>query len=298
MFVYASKLILCVLPFLFVFAPDNAAIRYNGAEFPRGAMLNRFARVDEAGAYVKADDAAPHPFTMIGQRLFSGRVAVAQAALAFRRELFARTRAYSDAKATCAPGGGAGPPLSALPQLAHLYAEAEATGARLEAFTRACERALAECLRAHALPPVALQEAIACAKVRAVEESIALCHRLKQEVGSYALMHGTGFEQLDFLQCTKFAEGDSRILMQKMARDRMRAYTTQGRGAEAGGAGETRRCAALAEAVARAAAESGLGDARAAQQAGWDANWVDVYSLAEATMDRVMADFMAGQEEE
>ena len=276
---------------------DNAAIQYDNAEFPRDALLNRFAQIDDDGNYVKADDAAPHPFTMIGQRLFSGRVAVAQAALAFRRELFARTQAYSDAKKTCAPDGTEGPPLSALPQLTHLYAEAEATGAELEAFTRACEARLSECLRAHALPPPELQAAIACAKVRAVEESIALCHRLKQEVGSYALMHGTGFEQLDFLQCTKFAEGDSRILMQKMARDRMRAYAKQTAGAEAGGAEETQRCAALAEAVARDAKASGLGDARAAQQAGWDANWVDVYGLAEATMDRVMGDFMAGEEQ-
>lgn len=29
-----------------------------------------------------------------------------------------------------------------------------------------------------------------------------------------------GFEMTDFLQACKFAEGDSRILMQKMARDR------------------------------------------------------------------------------
>lgn len=37
---------------------------------------------------------------------------------------------------------------------------------------------------------------------------------LMQEVGSFALMAGTGFERTDYLQCCKFAEGDSRILMQ------------------------------------------------------------------------------------
>lgn len=46
------------------------------------------------------------------------------------------------------------------------------------------------------------------AKVKAVEESIEMCHRLQNEVGSYALMGGTGFEQKDFLTCCKFAEGD------------------------------------------------------------------------------------------
>jgi len=29
---------------------------------------------------------------------------------------------------------------------------------------------------------------------------------------------------LDFLQCCKFAEGDSRILMQKMTRDALKAH--------------------------------------------------------------------------
>ena len=56
-----------------------------------------------------------------------------------------------------------------------------------------------------------------------METSIDLCWRLKQEVGSYALMGSSGFKHLDFLNCCKFAEGDSRILMQKMARDRLRA---------------------------------------------------------------------------
>ncbi|CAE7373404.1 unnamed protein product [Symbiodinium sp. CCMP2592] len=60
-----------------------------------------------------------------------------------------------------------------------------------------------------------------------------------QELGSYALMGaglgGTGFEKLDYLQCCKFAEGDSRILMQKLTRDRLQAFakSPSGKGKEA-----------------------------------------------------------------
>ena len=39
-----------------------------------------------------------------------------------------------------------------------------------------------------------------CLQVRCIETCIELCHRLKQEVGSYALMGGTGFERMDYLQ--------------------------------------------------------------------------------------------------
>merc|ERR1712217_815298 len=76
-------------------------------------------------------------------------------------------------------------------------------------------------------------EAIAAAKVKSVEVAIDLCWKLKQEVGSYALMTGCGFEKMDYLQCCKFAEGDSRILMQKMARDRLRSFEKGNRGNDA-----------------------------------------------------------------
>jgi hypothetical protein len=50
---------------------------------------------------------------MIGQRLYTGRVAVAQAALAYRSQLFEVTKAYADAKPVPAPRthpSGAPPP--------------------------------------------------------------------------------------------------------------------------------------------------------------------------------------------
>ena len=37
-------------------------------------------------------------------------------------------------------------------------------------------------------------------------------------------MAGTGFDQMDFITCCKFAEGDSRILMLKLVRDRLHLF--------------------------------------------------------------------------
>lgn len=54
---------------------------------------------------------------------------------------------------------------------------------------------MSACLRADKIPPTPLVESIAVAKVKAVEDTIALCFRLKQDVGSFALMGGSGFEQ-------------------------------------------------------------------------------------------------------
>ena len=50
---------------------------------------------------------------MIGQRLFTGRIAVGQAALGFARKLYATTKEYSDGKACWGPKG-ARPKLCAL----------------------------------------------------------------------------------------------------------------------------------------------------------------------------------------
>ena len=74
--------------------------------------------------------------------------------------------------------------LSSVPQLRHLYAEAEETATLLEAFVGRCEERLAPLLREGKTPDSELANAIATAKVKAVEHSIELCYRLKQEVRS------------------------------------------------------------------------------------------------------------------
>ena len=45
------------------------------------------------------------------------------------------------------------------------------------------------------MPETALVNAIAAGKVLCSETAIDICHRLKQEVGSFALMAGSGFER-------------------------------------------------------------------------------------------------------
>ena len=55
---------------------DNVAIHFDHCILPKSSMLNRFAEIDEDGNY-KLMVPGIRPFDMIGQRLFSGRVAVA-----------------------------------------------------------------------------------------------------------------------------------------------------------------------------------------------------------------------------
>jgi alkylation response protein AidB-like acyl-CoA dehydrogenase len=246
---------------------DNAWIAFDGVRVPRSALLDGQCSLDAAGTY-RAARPGVHPMEMIGQRLFTGRVAVAQSALVFGRWLFGKTRDYADNKLCWAPRG-ARPPLSMLPQLSALYDEADEAFEYAEGYAAACERRLCAALRAGEIPKPALVEAIAVAKVRAVETVIRLCFRLKQAIGSYALMKGSGFEELDSMQIAKFAEGESFVLMQKLARDRVK-----GSGGAVDAVGDDE--AAIVE------------ELKGARTAEWLAKAEKVYALAELVMDRAM----------
>ena len=256
---------------------DNAWVAFDNVRIPKSAILSKYADVEDNEYVFKTQGV--RPFDMIGQRLYTGRIAVAQAALTYRKELFKRTKDYSDSKKTFAFKGE--PVLSNIPQLKALYEVNDRKLAELEDFVGKCELALSECLKQDKLPSSKLVDAIATCKVQAVENSIDACFKLKQEVGSFALMDSAGFKHMDFLQCCKFAEGDSRILMQKMARDRMKLFSKDG---ESGDADEVAICKDLVSGISKQVANG------ATQGQAWDLEWENVYKLANAVMARVQRD--------
>mmetsp|Transcript_69196 Transcript_69196/g.150573 ORF Transcript_69196/g.150573 Transcript_69196/m.150573 type:complete len:476 (+) Transcript_69196:102-1529(+) len=200
---------------------DNAWLSFTNVWLPKSTLLSRYGDIVN-DAYVQKVKGI-RTMDMIGQRLYTGRTVIARSSLVFSRQLYANTKKYADEKRCWSPDD---PELrlSQIPQLRHLIAEADGELGRLENFMTEIERRLADCLRHEQVPPADLVQAIASAKVKMIESSIDLCWRLKQEVGSFALMTGYGFERIDYLQCCKFAEGDSRILMQKIARDRLKDF--------------------------------------------------------------------------
>jgi acyl-CoA oxidase len=146
---------------------DNAWISFNNVELPKSALLNRFGDIDDHGQYVQKVKGMP-VFHMIGQRLFTGRVAVAQAAYEFRRKLFETTRAYTDTKRVWSPSGPDHIYLSTIPQVKALYEEEKLKGQKTMAFLDKCEAELCTALRSNNLPSIELVQAIAVAKVLAV----------------------------------------------------------------------------------------------------------------------------------
>lgn len=244
---------------------DNAWIAFDGVRVPASALLDRYAGIDDKGVYTQHKKGM-HTMEQVGQRLFTGRVAVAEAAIVFGRTLFGMTREYTDVK-TCWAPKGLRPPLSMLPQLSTLYDEAEEAFDYTENYVQLCEQELIECLHQDRIPGTRLIEAIGVAKIRSVETVIQLCFRLKQTVGSRALMVGSGFEAMDGMQVAKFAEGESFVLMQKIARDNVKNATAPGMTDQ-----EKAICDEL----------RGKGPQE------WVAKFDQVYHLAELVMDRTM----------
>ena len=264
---------------------DNARLRFSGVRCGRGALLARFCEVRGREEYVVKGERMR--IEVIGQRLLTGRLCIAQAALVATRKLFGRATAFARVKACNGTRGAVA--LAALPQLASLLAKADVALSAVERFCAAVESRLSAHLSAGSIPSDELVEAIGVAKIRSIGTCIAQSHALQQEVGSYALMGGTGFEHLDMLQCCKFAEGDSRILLQKMARDRLKRFQKEGTlstmvgQALLGGSAAVKAEAWSAFNLGRALTGGGAPLAEA-----WEREWEAVYELAERVCDRHM----------
>eukprot|EP00966_Prymnesium_polylepis_P144966 3347728-Prymnesium_polylepis.1 len=100
------------------------------------------------------------------------------------------------------------------------------------------------------------------------------------------------------LLCCRFAEGDSRILMQKMARDRLTAMRAHGvakelLGAVAGGSAAQRAESRLALQLGRAM-DAARREGRGAVARVWDEQWETVYALADTICERHLAGSRTG----
>jgi acyl-CoA oxidase len=197
---------------------DNARIKFDNVRVPSNGLLKKFCKI-ENGVYTQTGKETMR-IEVIGQRLLTGRLAIAESAIVSVRQLFIKAKKYADNKKVHGISGLI--PLSHLPHLKKLFYDADNELTRLETFSASVEARLASHLRNGSIPNNKLVEALSVCKIKNIATATELQHRLEQEVGSYALMFKSGFIYKDMLLCCKFAEGDSRILLLKIARDEMK----------------------------------------------------------------------------
>lgn len=251
---------------------DNARIKFNNVEIGKECLLSRFAEIRNNEYYQPTEQKMR--LEVIGQRLLSGRLAISQASIVFAKNLFEKTNEFAKSRRVWAPNN-AKEYLAELPQLKYLFKRGQETLDRLLNYTKIVEAEISRTLTTGEIPSSDLVERIAVAKIVSVETSIKLCFELKQEVGSYGLMYGTLFEHIDFLQCCKFAEGDSRILSQKIARDTMKKFNKNK--SAISNQGVLNACSALAQSMSKTKESNFLKN--------WNLNYDKVYGLAEAVQE-------------
>lgn len=203
---------------------DNARVWFDNVQLPKSALLNKFCDIDDNNEYVQKGEKMR--IEVIGQRLLTGRMAIAQAALVSCRVLHMKTEEYAKEKVCNGLSGETS--LYSMPQLTSVFNQSYREIDSLMQFTAAIEEKLNFCLRNGTIPDPNLVDAVSVCKTKAVSVALERSQALRLEVGSYALMHGTGFELVDMFFCCKFAEGDSRILQMKLTRDRLKQLKKDG----------------------------------------------------------------------
>lgn len=266
---------------------DNARVWFDKVRLPKDAILNKFADVSDTGEYVQVTGERMR-IEVIGQRLLTGRLAIAEAALVCARVLHMKAEAYANKKICNGLAGEV--KLAQMPQVRQVFEQSYKELDAMAAFAAGVEEQLNVHLINGTIPDPALVDAISVAKIRCIDTSLQRLTALRQEMGSYALMHDTGFALADMLLCCKFAEGDSRILQQKLTRDRLKSLKEEGMAATAlkalnplGAEGAEAR---LALKLAAALAPSGRDRVKLA--AAMDEQWTDIYALADLVATRVV----------
>ena len=197
-------------------ALDNACITFSQVRLEASAMLGRYSRMQN-GAYVLTTG-QPFKFYQLAQRLLSGRICIAGASLSALMSMKERVEAYMEMRhVVTAPGTKA--PLRKLPYIAQTLAVMDSEAWVHRAFVDLCEREFAAVIEGDKAVPNSLVDRIASAKIEAIEFATVSALRLRQLVGAYGLMADSPFGQSDIFLCMRFAEGDTRVLQQKMARD-------------------------------------------------------------------------------
>ena len=250
---------------------------------PLALFFSNLAHARFARRYVQVGEERMR-IEVIGQRLMTGRQAIAEASLVSCMMLHKKTEEYAKNKVCNAINGEVS--LASMPQLKHVFDESYRKLNECIGFVAAVENELNECLRTGTIPSDELVDKIAVCKIRAISVSIERAHALRLEVGSYALMHDTGFELMDMLLCCKFAEGDSRILQMKLMRDRLKKIKKAGVGASVFAAlsdTESRKALLLANKL-------NVGRDLDKMQDAMVENWAEIYELAELIEERIMRD--------
>lgn len=263
---------------------DHARITFTNLSVPISTHLCKYLKV-ESGTVRQSLGNRIRIMDVIGHRLFTGRVSVAGAALTHARTVLGQTHDLRGNRSCMTPFsrtrtskvGARSKPYMSKTFLPDAFMVLDT----LDTFVRKIEAQLCQCLLRNIVPPASLQQAIAVAKVESVETCIDFCSAMEyREESEYK----NGLGESDFLLCCKYAEGESHMLMQKMARDILTHHATGIEVAEEG------TVDAALQKLQRELVHIQIGSGSTLLNA-WRNSSEHVYNLADAHMDGVLKSY-------
>ena len=197
---------------------DNANIWFDHASLPADSLLSGVSYITGDGEYKLTDPNVPFRFVNVAQRLLSGRICIAGAAIMQLRKVYDAVKSYA-MKREIPTGKASFTPLSDIPVMNDTLDGIDASMCVFRHFVRSNE----ESFMGDDSISTDLVNRIACGKVEIVGYCIDAILALKKRVGSLSLQSTGPFgSQTDILYVYRFAEGDSAILQQKMTRDALK----------------------------------------------------------------------------
>eukprot|EP00756_Hemistasia_phaeocysticola_P037076 Hpha_TRINITY_DN16678_c1_g2::TRINITY_DN16678_c1_g2_i1::g.183878::m.183878/K00232/E1.3.3.6, ACOX1, ACOX3; acyl-CoA oxidase len=195
---------------------DNANITFDNVALPHSSLLSRISSVDDAGAYHINPGHKAFKFENVAQRLLSGRICLSSVGLLKLRELVDDVEKVTALRSIPA-GRDRSILLSDLPALSDAMAEIRALRQVMTVYVRELER---EFIDVDEEVSAGLVHRIACAKILVSRLCLRSLNLLRERAGAIAMLADGPFgSKNDCFYAVRFAEGDSAILIQKMARD-------------------------------------------------------------------------------
>eukprot|EP01063_Lacrimia_lanifica_P024861 TRINITY_DN3267_c0_g1_i1.p1 TRINITY_DN3267_c0_g1~~TRINITY_DN3267_c0_g1_i1.p1 ORF type:complete len:525 (+),score=206.87 TRINITY_DN3267_c0_g1_i1:71-1645(+) len=201
---------------------DNAHISFSNVALPADALLSKSADVVN-GEYT-FEGAKPPSFVKLAQRLLSGRLAISDSAISYFLRAMSDTKHYLQRREVFVDQSQKKPVFD-LPYVQDLFGELAGCARVYMQYIKAAEAEFAEAVYQDHDPSRRLQMKISAAKAEAVDFATTGLSQLRTKVGSYSLMEDSPFGRPnDILYCMRFAEGDTHVLQQSIARAVMTPY--------------------------------------------------------------------------
>jgi acyl-CoA oxidase len=199
-------------------ALDNAEIFFDNVCVPYDALLSRYTQINENNEY-QLLDIEKYSFITIAQRLLTGRFCIAEASLAYFEKILDHAK-YDVLQREILLTPSSKIKLIEMPMIRDHLNKVSHRLNRLINFNHKLKKSLISHIRAKEPIPLKLIEQISISKISCTDFCTNESQYLRQLIGSQSLMKSTNLNSnLDIFYCTQFAEGDNKILKQKITKD-------------------------------------------------------------------------------